>query len=171
MSATIASTYTYPTTKEEFSDLVASDVRDQLELELKEWLRSPENIDEWRSCLATLIQNLDFQIAGQKVESFNKRLTFLSSNDTVGYDQYLQSTNRWKISTLRFRRACEERMSECKSLKRKRNSSSHATVKLLIEAIENHHSECLSSTSDNFQSIDEKLWNVLTEPAISQYLN
>lgn len=153
---------------DDFRDLVASDVRGLISKEDAMWLRTSEVIDDFYDTLVLLSRNVDLQFARKKSETFQKATEF--EHDSEGLLEYRKASADWKVKTLRFKQAIEERISECRKIRRTGISKDLVPVaglELLIKAIESHRSRI---DSDDDQAVDEtadeELWSVLTKPSV-----
>lgn len=154
-------------TTEEFQDLVAQDVRHRLDDDRGQWLRSPGVIDDWYDALVALIRSVDLQFAGKKAEKEQKRIEL--ADFPREWDEYIVSVASWKVKTIRFKQAIEERIAECRKLRRTavpKDLVSLDGVNLLIHAIEEHKHRLDEDEEMLDDSADEELWDVLNEDSV-----
>lgn len=156
----------------DFQDIVAKDIKNQSTTEEYNYLRSESQIDNWYDALINISRSIDFQFASNKAQKRVRQSELdPESQDLV---EYLEWYSDWKLKTLRFKHEVEARISECKSIRRNRSSSSHtdlhSLILFLVQAIDNHRASILAhldDESDDFGSqADEQLWSAIDDETL-----
>lgn len=121
---------------EEFNQLVSADVRwidpatasperpvkNNITDAQRQWLRQPENLDEWYDELTRMLRKIDSQQSSRRAERYTKRLQFedMGPKGRRKWLEYVAAEEQWRSGSLRFKRGVEDRLVECKALKRQR---------------------------------------------------
>lgn len=150
---------------EDFAELVAQDVRNQASPDVIAMLRQPEHLDRWYDALVELGRTVDFQFVGQRAETYEHYQRLSAEEFATYYGQIL----RWKTSTVRFKRAIEARIADCRSLRRQRTQRFAGLATQLAQAIADHHHAAVSA--DTMENADETLWAQLEDPRVRALLN
>ena len=152
--------------KEEFSALVASDIRNQASEEDQSLLRSAEMLPRWRDELTATMRKIDFQVTSHKAEAFRYHVECLGKGEKGKLDwvKYLAEDLAWRVSALRFKREAESKLAECKQLMR--DILGHYPVQneeieivRLRTAIARHKSEM--QPGGEYSDADSDLWKVI----------
>lgn len=159
-----SSTMSTELSDDEFADLVAQDVRNQASPDVIAMLRQPEHLDRWYDALVELGRTVDFQFVGQRAETYEHYQRLSAEEFATYYAQIL----RWKTSTVRFKRAIETRIADCRSLRRQRQQRAAGLAAQLAQAIADHHHA--AESTDVMEHADETLWAQLEDPRVRALL-
>lgn len=147
-------------TDEQFADLVAQDVRNNIAPELASFIRLPQNLSRWRKSLTELMRSLDFQLSCQRQET-TRTISDMTVKGSSHEDiqNYIVGVQKWKTSTLRFKRAAEQKLGEVKTLQ---SNLYHSLIEM---------NEILHTVFDSLESLmalnklDEDSVNEIIAPA------
>lgn len=153
-----------PLSDDDFAELVAQDVRNQASAEVSAMLRQPEHLDRWYDALVELGRSVDFQFVGQRAETYDHYQRLSPEEFATYYAQVL----RWKTSTVRFKRAIEQRIADCRSLRRDRHARYAGVAAMLAHAIAEHHR--IAESAPSMEDADETLWAHLQDPRVRALL-
>jgi hypothetical protein len=135
----------------DLADLVALDVRRNLDDDRAAWLRCDENLDLWYGELIGLARRVDSQLSRNRTEHL-ARLAEVLTRQAEAAEQ------RRKI--VGFKRLIEDRIAECKALRRLPDTEAAR----LRTAIENHYQAVTAADGETDTSAaDEELWGILKD--------
>ena len=92
---------------EAFKSIVNSDIRNELDTETADALRSPEVSRRWYNMLVATKRSIETQLAIFKIERVQKF-------SLPGFDIWLEEKLKWKTGALRFKASVEEQIAEAK---------------------------------------------------------
>lgn len=139
---------------EDFATLVSEDIKGKADQRARDYLRLPENHEEWRQCLLTIIDNVSVKISQLQEEVTGVRSTYSDFN-TDPAESLQQTLDRAR----RFRFYAEKRLAEVDRLVRLGEDADPeiSLAAFLKEAIEQHRSAKLNAGDD----YDHALWSAL----------
>lgn len=137
---------------EAFKSIVNSDIREELDDETADSLRSPQVTRKWFDSLVATKRSIETQLATFKIEKAQKYADLINKND-ISYYQWLENKNKWRLGALRFKASVEEKIAESRFLI---HNSNIETEKLRSAIV--HHQECVLANPDYSEQYDEELW-------------
>lgn len=160
--------------EEEFEAAVNADVRGTTNADTKAALRQPDVLDRWHDTLLHLKRNVEAQLTSNRATLLADQAEALRGGDTVRWVQIKAESEQWRQRSIRFKNGVEERLREAKRLRRALSTETYTAKVLddrdraiarcltLADAIAAHKAAVLSSPDEPDDSIDDKLWSVLS---------
>lgn len=171
---------------EAFRKLVDQDLRGRSPEDVRQALRSPENVDRWFSALLAMTKSVEGQLAAKKTDWSTTRNRFQvdislastriqSDRLKVQLQEERERYNKWRAGILRFKTGLDEFLADARRLRDASKDSSYDRVmederlrltkriRLLEEGIRSHRDTILSDelSDDDHEEADEELWNLI----------
>lgn len=158
--------------QEEFSEVVALDIRDNATKTQSKYLRTPEIADRWYQELLARKRSVEAQFSASRAERIQKIIE-AKDNKTVAvmiqpprenrpatyedmtFDEYLAYSEKWRSGAIYFLSGIENRLAESKRFRISNAVNKYAS------AIREHKESFTAEDEETWSAEDEKLWAVL----------
>ena len=138
-----------------FDRLVSEDVKNLLPKEKSDYLRLPENLNQWKESLLELIENLDEQITELSLDE--KTATENLKNHPHMVTEYKITSDEKKTKISRFRFYVMQKISECEKLLALGDDADESLASFLTKAIGEHKKLMLDNGFEP-TPVDQALW-------------
>lgn len=152
-----------------FADLVRDDLRSSSP---DPRLREPDHLEQWRSELVCIIQDIDAQMSKRRGELNEVKAVCLRSGTEDRYRDAESSFNRWKASALQAKRYAVARLAEAKELLKQAriqdaDNDTRDQYRRLRQAVAEHR----EATEDRYDPTpaDLALWDVLDDLTVPSH--
>lgn len=125
--------------QETFEQIAARDVKGEATEEEAAWLRSEENVADFRDAVTNLLRDVDAQLTEKAaaLNAYHAECHNLEEGKQLWFDGLAQY-QAWRAGAIRVKTSCQKRITELKRLARRRHAekSERASAERIARAIE-----------------------------------